>query len=135
MFPLGINPVKLWLYEFIHSRLRKWDIYYILVFNQTLRVEDLPRYLVVDFKPLKQIFLLGGKKTPTTTTKNPTNTKTNKTCQLSHSSSIWLICHITFIGLTRCFTFETLILPHTQHFLARGSMNQAVSKQTIFRSN
>lgn len=40
IFPLGINPVKLWLYEFIHSRLRKWDIYYVLVFTQTLTIYE-----------------------------------------------------------------------------------------------
>lgn len=37
----------------------------------------------------------------------------------------------TFKGQTICCTFETLRLPNTQHFSARGSMNQVVSKGTV----
>lgn len=83
-----------------------------------MRPEDLPKYLVVDSQPLKQIFLLKKKI-------NKQNllvvTQFKHLADLSH----------TFKGLTICCTFETLRLPHTQHFSARGSMNQVVSKGTV----
>lgn len=83
-----------------------------------LRPEDLPKCRLVDLQPLKQIFLLK---------KNPPQINQQNLLVVTQLKHLADLSH-TFIGLTRCFTFETLRHPHTQHFSARGSMNQAVSK-------
>lgn len=68
--------------------------------SQFMRPEDLPK-CHVDLQPLKQIFLL--KKTQKINQQNLLIvTQLKHLADLSH----------TFIGLTRCFTFETLRLPH-----------------------
>lgn len=85
-----------------------------------MRPEDLPKCVVVVLQQLKQIFI--WKKNQTSQQISQQNllivTQLKDLADLSH----------TFIGLTRCFTFQSWRLPHTQHFSARGSMNQVVSK-------
>lgn len=85
-----------------------------------MRPEDLPKYVVVDLQPLKQIFIWKNKKNNQQIIQQNLLVVT----QLKHLADL---LH-TFIGITRCFTFQTLKLPHAQHFSARGSMNQIVSK-------
>lgn len=105
-------------------------MYYVLVFNTTLNIFETwvsAKMYCCWLTATEADFHLEEKKEKKQTNQQISQQNVLVVIQLKHLADL---SH-TFVGLTRCFAFQTLRLPHTQHFSARGNMNPVVSKWTV----